>query len=52
MSDGRIDLGVVSTYRVEVLKGENWLTWKTGMDCILHLFDLFEYVRETRGLET
>ncbi|OAX33858.1 hypothetical protein K503DRAFT_644986, partial [Rhizopogon vinicolor AM-OR11-026] len=32
-------------YRVEVLKGENWVAWKTRMDCILHLFDLFEYIQ-------
>jgi hypothetical protein len=31
--------------KIEVLKGEkNWLVWKTRMECILSLHDLFEYV--------
>lgn len=39
-----IDLGIVSSYRVDALKGDNWLVWKTRIECILHLLDLFEYV--------
>ena len=44
-----LNLGAISSQKVEPLRDDNWLAWKIRITNLLHLYDVYDYVTGKRS---